>query len=427
MGATNFDGPIYVYGDLGQLVSSVGGPVIEPSPNPDRGPSGFFAGYGLPDVRVTFLKDQVDGYTGHVPSLLARGVISQVNTIPILHAVANIAAGVTVTTATPIPLVTTNATGITCGIPIVPFSGTLNSGTVVTPGVALDWGFAFGQTVAASATVIVADSTQFYVGMPLVIAAAGAATGTTPLLTNVATIVDATHITVGPNIPAQSVNPTPIGTGNVWGPSENGFPVPNAYAPYVPMGPGLFLDPRQALGRGVVITCNNASGVGGAIVVVGYDVYGMAMSESIAIVPATSLSGYGKKAFKYIVSATPNFTDGTYTYSVGTSDVFGFNIREAYCEETTIWWGTALNAATTGFVAPDATSPATNATGDVRGTIQTSAIGGGSGIGSNASNGSISSLALTGRRLNIAGALQTWDQLNARLSQPQFMFGQTQA
>lgn len=429
MGATNLDGQFFTYGDLGQLESSPGGTVLTPESNPDRGPNGFFGGYGFLDVRFTFLKDKVQGYTGVVPEMLADNSVRQVNTIPIAHTTTGIAAAATVTNGTPMTLISANASGFTLGIPIIPGGSTLNGNTPVTPAVALDWGFAFANTTAGSATVVVADSTQFYVGMPLVIAAVGGATGyLSPLLTNVTGITDATHITVGPNLPAQSLNPTPIGTGNLWGPSEVGFPVPTAHLPYVPMGPGLFLDPRQALGRGLVVTCNNAAGVGGAIVVRGYDVYGFPMSESIAIVPATSLSGYGKKAFKYITSATPNFTDGTYTYSIGTSDVFGFNIREDFCEDTNVWWGGSLNAATTGYVAPDVTNPATSLTGDPRGTIQTSAIGGsGSGIGSNASNGTVSALALSGRRLKISGALGFFANVNARLSQPQWMFGQTPA
>lgn len=428
MGATNYSGPLNTWGDLDQIISAIGGTITLPDPNTDRGPCMFFAGYGLPDVRLTFPKDHVTGWTGKLAGLLARGAISQVNTIPIAHATAGIAALQNTVNGTPMTLVTSNAAGFTCGIPICPLTGpAINATAPVNTGVALDWGFAFGNVTANSTTIVVADSTQFYIGMPLVIAAVGGATGTTPLLTNVASITDATHIVVT-NTPLQSVNPTPIGTGNLWGPSELGYPLPTAAAPYIPMGPSLLLDPRQALGRGVVVTCNNASGAGGIITVSGYDVYGMPMTDAITITPGSSLSAYGLKAFKYIVSATPNFTDATYTYSLGTSDVFGFNIREDYCEETVVWWAGALNAATTGYVAPDTTNPATSATGDVRGTIQVSGIGGsGSGVSSNASNGTISTLALSGRRVNISGSLTTWDQLNSKLSSPQFMFGQNQA
>lgn len=424
MGATNFSGPLFSYGDLGNLVNP-SGTIIQPDPNADRGPSGLFEGYGIPDVRYSF--PATTGKTGVVPSSLARGIVEQVNTIPILHAVANIAALANTVTATPMTLVTTNASGITCLVPIIPFVfGALNSAAVVTPAIALDWGFSFGTTTAGNTTIVVADSTMFYPGMPLCIAKCGGASGNTHLLTNVVSITDATHIVVA-TAPAQSVNPTPIGTGNIWGPSESGFPTPTAYLPYIPMGPGLFLDPRQALARALVVTCNSASGTGGNFVVVGYDVYGMAMSESIAIVPGSSVTAYGKKAFKYIVSVTPDFTDAGFTYSIGTSDIFGFNLREDYCEDTEIWWAAGLNAATTGFTAAVATTPATTTTGDVRGTILVSAFGTGSGIGTTASNGSVSALALSGRRLVIHGALATWNQLNARITQPQFAYGPTQA
>jgi hypothetical protein len=425
MGATNFSGPLFVSGDLDQIEASPGGAVLLPNPNPDRGPSAIFNGYGLPDPRFTFLKDTVEGYTGRVPAFLAAPLVEQVNAIPILHAPANIAAAANTVSGTAMTLVTTPASGITLNIPIIPFNGLLNSGAPITTAIALDWGFDFGTVTSGSTTIVVLDSTKYIIGMPLVIAGAGAASGNVPLLTNVLSITDATHIVVA-NTPLAAVNPAPIGTGNIWGPSEVGYPAPNAAAPYLAMGPGLFLDARQALARGLVVTASSASGVGGNIVVSGYDVFGQAMTDTIAIVPGTALAAYGTKAFKYITSAVPNFTDPTYTYSIGTSDVFGFNMLENFCENTTIWWGGALNVATTGFTAGVA-GAATSLTGDVRGTIQTSAIGGGSGIGANASSGAISALALTGRRLVINGAISAYQQLNARLSQPQFMAGSAQA
>jgi hypothetical protein len=429
MGATSFDGPLFSYGDLGNLISSVSsGTVIEPDPNQDRGPSMLFAGYGMPDVRFSFLKDQVEGYTGKVPIFLAEGTVVEVDTIPITASNNLIVTAANTTQNTAMSLVATNTTGRTVSVPIIPLTGIVNSGSVVQPGIALDWGFSFLNITSGSKNATVADSTMFYAGMPLVVPAAGAASGVaTPLYTSVASITDATTIVLN-DAPLQSLNPIAVGTGNIWGPSENGYPVPTAHAPYLPMGPGWFPDPRQMLGRTLRVVCNSASGTGGVFTVVGYDVFGQAMSEAITITPGTATTAWGAKAFKYITSVTPNFTDASFTYSVGTADMFGFTLRTDECENTTIWWAGLLNTATTGFTAGVTTSPALTTTGDVRGLIQTTtASGSGTGIGTTATNGSVSALALTGRRLTIKGALRTWQQLNARLVAPQWQVGVVQA
>ena len=108
----------------------------------------------------------------------------------------------------------------------------------------------------------------------------------------------------------------------------------------------------------------------------------------------------------------------------GVVDVFGLVQRTDFLEETMVWWAGALSAgANYGFTAADTTSPATTTTGDVRGTIQTSAIGGGTGIGSTASNGSVSTITISGNRLRIQSAMTVWQQTRNRFVQPQFGFG----
>ncbi len=426
MGATNFNGPLFVQGDMDNLENSPGGVNLLPSPNPDHGPSVFFNGYGIPDPRYTFLADQVQGYTGRVPGLLTRSIIEEVITIPMAHQAAGIAAAAHVVSGTAMTLISSPAAGFTLNIPIIPFSGNLNGSSPVTTAIALDWGFDFGTVTSGSTTVVVLDSTKYIVGMPLVLAGVGAASGNIPLLTNVLSITDSTHIVLN-NTPLASLNPCAIGTGNTWGFSEFGWPVPQAYSPFLAQGPGLFLDPRQSLSRGIAIVCNNASGTGGTITVSGYDVYGQAMTEAIATVPATATTTYGKKAFKYIASVVPGFTDATYTYSVGTSDEFGFAQRMDDATDTTVWWNSLLNTAKTGFTIGVTTSPATSSTGDVRGTVLTSAIGNGSGIGATASNGTISALALSGVQLRIDHGVSNFQQTNASFANPQFLFGVPQA
>ena len=168
-----------------------------------------------------------------------------------------------------------------------------------------------------------------------------------------------------------------------------------------------------------------AGGAGGTFTVAGYDIFGQPMTETITV-GAGAVTGWGLKAWKYITSVTPNVTDA-HNYSVGTSDVFGLHGRSLIWEDTRVAWDAATMTADTGWVAADTTTPATATTGDVRGTIQTSASGGGSGIGGTASNGSISSLAMSGVRLEIGQFVGTAAMLAATQAAPQSLMGVTQA
>jgi hypothetical protein len=203
-----------------------------------------------------------------------------------------------------------------------------------------------------------------------------------------------------------------------------GFPLPQAAYPFMAGGTGLFLDPRQAIARNVSIT-GVAGGTGGPITVAGWDIYGMPMRETVTMT-AGATTAYGKKCFKAIGSITPGFTDGTHNYSVGTGDVFGIHFRCDIWEETTVYWNGAGMTTSQGFLLPDITEPATATTGDVRGVIQVSASGGGTGIGANASNGTVSSLAMTGRRLDIRQVVNTGAMLRSSPAEPKFLFGVTQ-
>ena len=90
------------------------------------------------------------------------------------------------------------------------------------------------------------------------------------------------------------------------------------------------------------------------------------MSEVIAA-PAGATTVNGKKAFKYISSVVPAFTDAN-NYSVGTTDIYGFPLRSDFFSDVSINYNSAAITANTGFVAAVTTSPATSSTGDVRGT-----------------------------------------------------------
>lgn len=103
------------------------------------------------------------------------------------------------------------------------------------------------------------------------------------------------------------------------------------------------------------------------VLVTGFDVYGQKMTQLLAGPNANTVNTL--KAFKSVLSVVPQGTSAS-TLSVGTSDVFGlpFAIADAGYIVSAKWDNTlAQNAGT--FVAADATAPATNATGDVRGTF----------------------------------------------------------
>jgi len=133
-------------------------------------------------------------------------------------------------------------------------------------------------------------------------------------------------------------------------------------------------NPQCLVARAVSVT-GSASATGGNITISGYDVYGVPMSEVIAA-PASATTVNGKKAFKYISSVVPAFTDA-HNYSVGTTDIYGFPIRSEYFGDVVINYNATGITASTGYTAAVTTSPATTSTGDVRGTyaLQSAADG----------------------------------------------------
>jgi hypothetical protein len=141
---------------------------------------------------------------------------------------------------------------------------------------------------------------------------------------------------------------------------------------------------------------------------------------------AGASTAYTKKAFKYLASVTPNFTD-THTITVGTSDVFGLNYNSPVWDQTDVFWSSSFMTTSTGWTAPDATATATATTGDVRGTIQVSATGGGTGIGTTASNGSLSGLILSGNRFTASLFPLVHQAILATANNSVSLYGVTQA
>jgi hypothetical protein len=110
----------------------------------------------------------------------------------------------------------------------------------------------------------------------------------------------------------------------------------------------------------------NGSTTARAFTVSGYDYYGQAMTELITVtVAGTAVSG--NKAFYQISSVS--IAGSATAVVVGTTDKIGlpFRVFDAGYVVRVGWNNTLANDAGT-FVAADMTTPATNATGDVRGT-----------------------------------------------------------
>lgn len=440
MGVSAFAGPAVVYGTMPYIPASFGDPV--PEYNPDAGPGITFQGDGIPDVRFPYPKDKVAGYPGSVPSNINLAYLQSVDQIPSTFGTATIASLQTIASGTAFVLnnaTTTGASGnVAVGIPYLPQNTALTAPNLVlngTPpqstGLMLEFGFAFGNVTSGNKVITVADPTQFWQGMPIIIADVGAAAAGTPLVTFVTQTsgLGGTTITVN-DAPLRSANPTPIGAGNVWLGSENqssaaGF-YSNGHLPYLAGGPGLWLDPSQAMARGVSITAA-ASATATSVTVRGYDMYFQPQTEQIGVTAGATT--YGKKTWKVVTGANLNAADAAHQYSIGTSDIFGFALRSDKWEYTNVFWAGGFMTASQGWVAGDRTTPALATTGDVRGTVQTSAIGGtsGGGIGANSSNGSVVSLAMSGRRLAIFQSMPLLNMIQGFPQSPYWMFGNTPA
>jgi hypothetical protein len=98
----------------------------------------------------------------------------------------------------------------------------------------------------------------------------------------------------------------------------------------------------------------------------GYDVYGEAMSQT-AITPVGTATTATLKAFAYVSSIVSASTT-TSSVSVGVGSAFGLPFAASDFGFVRAAWNQIYPTVSTGFVPADLTTPATAATGDVRGT-----------------------------------------------------------
>jgi len=317
--------------------------------NPDLGPSLFWGGVGRIDPRPNF--NYVPGQNfGALTAGFATSDTMTINYAPYALGNAAIAAAANVVSGTAMTLVSTNSTST--GVSVNATCTNYNTGVAVTGLLMVDGFCSFTGVVAANVLTVSSLTGTVTVGMTL--SGTGVATGTlvTAQLTGPAGGAGTYSVTGNATVSSTTITGQATGTPalvQLFGQSQT---------------IGVW-NPQAMVARAVSVT-GSASATGGNITISGYDIYGVPMSEVIAA-PASATTVNGKKAFKYISSVVPAFTDA-HNYSVGTTDIYGFPLRSDFFGDVAINYNATGITANTGYVAAVTTSPATTTTGDVRGT-----------------------------------------------------------
>lgn len=347
--------------------------------NPQAASSLFYAGVGLLDPRPQFTYSPGSDYTSGSYAWLGDTTgIQSMFVVPVTKSATIISAAGHTTNGTAVTLASSTTTGLAVGV-AVPRQDT---GVSVTGLLEID-------PLVMSCTASVTSGSNI-----LSVTAMGSGTGFHPLgICPAMVLTDSTHasaIPTGTTITGfisgaggvgsytMSANAASTQTGDTVTGLYTAFPHATGFGP---VGTVRLWNPNATCTRTLLITCNNASGTGGVFTVNGLDVFGFPMTEQITSAPGSSLTVSGLKAWKYIKSITPNFTDATYTYSVGTNDVVGFPIRSDNFQpgaslDLAMMMNNAIVTATTGYLVSVKTT-ATATTGDVRGTyaLQTASNG----------------------------------------------------
>jgi hypothetical protein len=152
-----------------------------------------------------------------------------------------------------------------------------------------------------------------------------------------------------------------------------------AYSAFMNGGAGRFLMPDCGCARGVGVV-SVAGSPAGNILIQGLDIYMRPQSELIASAAGAG-TAYGKKAYKVLLAATPQFTAGQ-NYTVVTSDLIGLPLSvlpNQLAPAIRMAGADYSGDAVTQYA--DLTNPATTLTGDPRGAFQLSPAGPNAGGG----------------------------------------------
>lgn len=423
MADTNFRGPINSMGSL--EVESGNTATIYPQ----DGVSMQYQGNAMPDIRSgAFAKD---GFRpGQQLALIAGSEAWVCDNIPQARVSSQLATTQIGTSALAVSLATVGLSGlasvasIAVGVPIIPI-GT----SVVTYAIALDFGFTTGSTVANSSTVHVIDNRIFHIGQWLIVANVGNSASTRSLVTQVQSIATAntTGLTIAP-VAAATLTSVPIGQGNLFGSGQ--LPLATQFGPAAAsasahsyagaMAAGLakVINPRETLARNLSVTCVTSTEY--SALVSGWDLWGNPMTEVITITSQTAAAG--DKAFKYIGSIVSGTTSPV-GISFGLGDTFGYPYRVDEWDQTDVTWAGSRANNFNGFVAAQLTSPATNTSGDVRGTVQISTA-----VLTGVLATSVSAVATNGTsRLTMKQTFGTWNQIAGTPINTVPMFGVSQS
>lgn len=353
MSITAFSGPVISYGQ-----NTVGSNPSITDYNPDLGPSLFWGGVARIDPRPNF--NYIPGQNfGAFTAGFATSDAQTISYAPYTLSTSAIAAAANVVSGTAMTLVSTNSTST--GVSVSASCTNYNTGATVTGLLMVD-GFASFTGVIANSILTVSSLTGT-ISIGMTITGTGVNTGTTIVNQLTGAPGGVGTYTVQGDDTASSTTITAQATGTT------------ALAqPFGQSNTVYLWNPQAVVSRAVSVT-GSSSATGGNILISGYDIYGVPMSEVIAA-PASATTVNGKKAFKYIASVVPQFTDA-HNYSVGTTDIYGLPLRADFFSDVAINYNNAVITANTGFTAAVTTSPATTGTGDVRGTyaLQSAADG----------------------------------------------------
>jgi hypothetical protein len=339
--------------------------------NPEAGPDVDYQGSAILDVRSGYQPGtsglaKVSAFL-NLPYMYTSDCVppTQSNTA-FINAVAVGGAGV-------VAKATTSANGQYVNLPLVPFGQSVSTGNIVrvsTMGPA----HTTGNTTNGTASIASVGDTRAIALGDYICIAEGASSGNA-FVTQV-TAKTATTLTLA-SAPTNTVS----GAG-IFLMDRNGISIRIG----VTAGHIMLADPHSGLSRGLRLVSSNAGDTTQNVIIAGYDVYGVAMTQRVNLNGTTAV--FTTKTFKHIVSFTASAALAG-NLSAGTSDVYGFGFRVDNWEYTQALWAGVWVTSSTGTTVADTTSPATNLTGDVRGTIQVGSVGGGTPItGGSTSDGS---------------------------------------